>query len=240
MNRLQMWRKFRKLSQSQLSQISGVSIRTLQHYEQGTKDINKVAGITLYKLAKALECNVEDLLNIEREEPVMFKRTIYQVEFENYDKRREDYDSKAYFLFNTEEEAREYMAQNESWGSVRSLNSVELQIDEDETNFDLEHLYKKYFDIATTIEVDYLALDSSLNEIEREALLNEVFDDNEEMLQEAKNDEDYDINDFLRDCLSSELDEVEYELFNKYNDGHKNEELAKQFKETALRIALSK
>lgn len=240
MNRLQRWRKFRQLSQSQLSELSGVSLRTLQDYEQGRKDINKVAGITLYNLAKALECNIEDLLNIEREEPVMIKRTIYQVEFENYDKHREDYDSKAYFLFNTEEEAREYMELNESWGSVRSLNSVELQIDEDETNFDLEHLYKKYVDIITTIEADYLALDSSLNEIEREALLNEVFDENEEMLQEAKNDEDYDINDFLRDCLSSELDEIEYELFNNYNDGRKNEELAEQFKETALRIALGK
>lgn len=70
MNRLQRWRKFRQLSQSQLSELSGVNVRTLQDYEQGRKDINKVAGITLYNLAKALECNIEDLLNIEREDPV--------------------------------------------------------------------------------------------------------------------------------------------------------------------------
>ena len=67
-----------------------------------------------------------------------------------------------------------------------------------------------------------------------------MFDDNEVMLQEVKDDEDYDINDFLRDLVTRELDEIDNELFNNYHDGRKNEELAKQFKETALRIALNK
>ena len=31
-------------------------------YEQGTKDINKAQGYTLYRLSKALKCNIEDIL----------------------------------------------------------------------------------------------------------------------------------------------------------------------------------
>lgn len=65
MTKLQTIRKSKGLSQSQLANASGVNLRTLQDYEQGSKDINKVAGITLYKLAQALECNVEDLLEKE-------------------------------------------------------------------------------------------------------------------------------------------------------------------------------
>lgn len=67
MTRLKEIRKSKNMTQSQLSEISGVNLRTLQDYEQGSKDINKVAGITLYKLAQALECNVEDLLEIKKE-----------------------------------------------------------------------------------------------------------------------------------------------------------------------------
>ena len=52
------------LSQSQLSDKSGVNLKTLQYYEQGYKDINKAKAITLYKLAQVLEVNIEDLLNL--------------------------------------------------------------------------------------------------------------------------------------------------------------------------------
>lgn len=64
MTRLKDIRKSKNMTQSQLSEISGVNLRTLQDYEQGSKDINKVAGITLYKLAQALECKIEDLLEV--------------------------------------------------------------------------------------------------------------------------------------------------------------------------------
>lgn len=50
------------LSQSKLSEASGVSVRMIQHYEQGVKDINSAAVLTVYKLAQALECTVEDLI----------------------------------------------------------------------------------------------------------------------------------------------------------------------------------
>lgn len=52
------------LSQSELAARSGVSLRTLQEYEQGRKPINMAAGIKLYNLAKALGCRIEDLLEI--------------------------------------------------------------------------------------------------------------------------------------------------------------------------------
>ena len=61
---LERFRKTKELSQAKLSEISGVNIRMIQHYEQGVKDINKTQAITLYKLAQALECTIEDLLEV--------------------------------------------------------------------------------------------------------------------------------------------------------------------------------
>ena len=59
------------LSQSQLAQSSGVSLRMIQAYEQGTKDINRAEGLSIYHLAQALSCTVEDLLELEAAEPPM-------------------------------------------------------------------------------------------------------------------------------------------------------------------------
>ena len=42
-----------------------VNLRTLQQYEIRAKDINRAAGITLLALAKALGCQVEDLLEYD-------------------------------------------------------------------------------------------------------------------------------------------------------------------------------
>lgn len=53
------------ISQSKLSELSGVNLQMIQKYEQGVKDINKAQADTLYKLAQVLNCKVEDLLNIE-------------------------------------------------------------------------------------------------------------------------------------------------------------------------------
>ena len=50
-------------TQAELSDCSGVNIRMIQKYENGDKDLNKAQGITLYKLACALECNMEDLID---------------------------------------------------------------------------------------------------------------------------------------------------------------------------------
>lgn len=60
---LQNVRKARGLSQSQLAEKAGVSFRTIQHYEQGDKDINNAKLLTLCKLAEALDCKVSDIFN---------------------------------------------------------------------------------------------------------------------------------------------------------------------------------
>lgn len=62
MSNLKRIREEKQFTQAKLSEVSGVSLRSLQDYEQGHKDINKVQGITLYKLSQALECRIEDLL----------------------------------------------------------------------------------------------------------------------------------------------------------------------------------
>ena len=50
------------LSQNKLATLSGVYNSMIQHYEQGVKDINKAQVGTVYKLAKALKVNIEDLI----------------------------------------------------------------------------------------------------------------------------------------------------------------------------------
>lgn len=62
MSNLKTIREDKGLSQSQLSELSGVNNRMIQHYEQGVKDINKAQGLTLQALAIALDCKIEDLL----------------------------------------------------------------------------------------------------------------------------------------------------------------------------------
>lgn len=54
------------LSQSGLAFASGVSIRMVQYYEQGRNDINKAEAGTVYLLATALGCQVEDIIEPER------------------------------------------------------------------------------------------------------------------------------------------------------------------------------
>lgn len=49
-------------TQAELSKRSGVSLRSIQMYEQRNKDINKASVETVYSLAKVLGCTVEDLI----------------------------------------------------------------------------------------------------------------------------------------------------------------------------------
>jgi len=55
-------RKAARMSQRDLAEASGVSLRMIQLYEQKNKDINKAQAITLAKLARVLGCNVNDLI----------------------------------------------------------------------------------------------------------------------------------------------------------------------------------
>ena len=56
------YRKARGLSQSQLANASGLSLRSIQLYEQRQNDINNAKYNRLQALAKTLGCKIEDLL----------------------------------------------------------------------------------------------------------------------------------------------------------------------------------
>ena len=60
---LKFMREDKGLSQSSLAEKSGVSLRLIQAYEQGYKDINKAQVLTVLQLAEALECDVYDIIN---------------------------------------------------------------------------------------------------------------------------------------------------------------------------------
>lgn len=49
-------------TQAELAERSGVSLRSIQMYEQRNKNINKASADTMYSLAKTLGCTMEDLI----------------------------------------------------------------------------------------------------------------------------------------------------------------------------------
>ena len=59
---LEFRRQTKRYTQKKLAEESGVNVRMIQHYEQGVKDLNRAQAITVYRLAQALDCKVEDLL----------------------------------------------------------------------------------------------------------------------------------------------------------------------------------
>lgn len=67
MNKLKEIRTQQGLSQSLLSKEANVSLRTLQAYEQGDRDIKKAQAETVYKLAKVLNCKMEELIDIQKD-----------------------------------------------------------------------------------------------------------------------------------------------------------------------------
>ena len=61
-NKLKKYRKKAKLSQHELSLISSIPLKTIQKYESNERSIAKAQVDTIIKLAKALNCSVEDLV----------------------------------------------------------------------------------------------------------------------------------------------------------------------------------
>jgi len=62
MSNLKRMREQKLMTQVELSEKSGVNIRMIQHYEQGTKDIKKCNVITALNLAEALGCEIRDII----------------------------------------------------------------------------------------------------------------------------------------------------------------------------------
>ena len=52
------------LSQSELAEVSGVPVRTIQQYEQRVKNINAAKAESVIALSKALECPIEMLMEV--------------------------------------------------------------------------------------------------------------------------------------------------------------------------------
>ena len=59
---LKLLRKAAGLSQQGLAELSGVSVRTIQQYEQRQKNINKANANHLFMLSRALSCDISFLL----------------------------------------------------------------------------------------------------------------------------------------------------------------------------------
>lgn len=59
---LKLFRQNAGLSQRELAELSGLSVRTIQQYEQGQKDINKAKAVSVAQLAQVLCCKIEELL----------------------------------------------------------------------------------------------------------------------------------------------------------------------------------
>ena len=62
LSKLQKIRVKRNLSQSELSALSGLSVRRIQHYEQVGKAIESARLDTLLNLCIALNCKIEDIV----------------------------------------------------------------------------------------------------------------------------------------------------------------------------------
>ena len=62
---LQDRRKKKGLTQKQLAEISGITLKNIQHYEAGQRNLDNARLETISKFAMALDCRIEDILNSE-------------------------------------------------------------------------------------------------------------------------------------------------------------------------------
>lgn len=69
MYKLKFKREEAGMSQSQLADKSGVPVRLIHAYEaeneSGHRDINKAEALRIFRLAQAIGCPIEDILEIE-------------------------------------------------------------------------------------------------------------------------------------------------------------------------------
>lgn len=61
-NRLKRLRKYAELTQAQLAEKSGVSLRMIQLYEQGRNDLGKAQASVVLALAQVLNCEPRDII----------------------------------------------------------------------------------------------------------------------------------------------------------------------------------
>ena len=63
--KLKEMRQAKGLSQSQLAEKANMNVRTLQHYEQGSKNFDHSRIDTILRVCLALECKLEDIIENE-------------------------------------------------------------------------------------------------------------------------------------------------------------------------------
>lgn len=64
------------LSRKQLSEKTGINIRTIEAYEQGLKDINGAKLKTLLKLCLVLDCKLVELITDEETKELLMHNNI--------------------------------------------------------------------------------------------------------------------------------------------------------------------
>lgn len=62
-SRLKFMREDAGMTQTELAEKSGISLRQIQAFEMGYRDINKANVLTVLSLSEALECDIYEILN---------------------------------------------------------------------------------------------------------------------------------------------------------------------------------
>lgn len=65
MSKLKEMRQKASLTQLQLAETTGLNLRTIQHYEQGSKEFDHARLDTILKVCLALNCKMEDVIQNE-------------------------------------------------------------------------------------------------------------------------------------------------------------------------------
>lgn len=58
-------RKNKGISQKELAERAGISLKALQAYEQNFRPLERASAIDVYQIAKALDTTIEELLELE-------------------------------------------------------------------------------------------------------------------------------------------------------------------------------
>ena len=66
MSRLKEVRKNKNLTQAELAEMTGVSLKALQAYEQNYRPLGRASALDVYQIASALDTTIEDLLGLAR------------------------------------------------------------------------------------------------------------------------------------------------------------------------------
>ncbi len=65
MSKLGEVRKGKNISQKELAEMTGLSIRALQSYEQDFRPLGRASAEDVYRIAKVLDTTIEELLGLE-------------------------------------------------------------------------------------------------------------------------------------------------------------------------------